>query len=105
MVIQWFVSVMHAHKTEWKQFGLLILLLIPAVSIALTILHTINYQRYIQEETEKWLDRGFTLDFVEGYVDFDPWRLWGIGPLVIPLDIISGVLWIVSTIIMLSRGT
>jgi len=94
------LRLMCLYRMKWKQFGLLILVLLAGVPIILTILHTISYQRYIQETTERYLDRGFTQDFIDGYIDFDPWHHWGIGQLVIRLAVTCGILWIVAAVAM-----
>lgn len=78
----------------------LLLVMLTVISVALAILHTINYRRHREERIQKWIDRGFTREFIKAYLDCFPprWHDWGIGPLVICLNIITGVLWIVSAI-------
>jgi len=98
------LRLMRLYRMKWKQFGLLILVLLAVVPIILTILHTISYQRYIQETTERYLDRGFTQDFIDGYIDFDPWHRRGIGQLVIRVAVTCGFLWVVAAVAMVLWG-
>ena len=82
---------------KWKQpkVGFTILVLLTAITLALAYKHNIDYQRYVQETTKRYVDRGINPDIL----DLWGWRQWGIGGFVTLLGITTVALWIVSPII------
>lgn len=80
----------------------LVLTLLTAIFVGLTIAHTIYYQSYIVETTKHFLDRGFDYEFIEGYVDFHPWHMYGMGQRITLLGLVTGFLWFVSLIVRAS---
>jgi hypothetical protein len=86
------------HGKGVRTLWFLVLALLTAIFVAAIIAHTINYQSYIEETTKRWLDRGFDYEFIEGFIDFLPWHMYGMGPLIIPLGHVICLLWFLSLI-------
>ncbi len=75
---------------------LLIIALIAATvvwAIAL-YLHIQAYNRYKQDEIERWIARGLDEDFVRGYVGFKSFWVWQFGPSLVLSALVISEAWI-----------
>ncbi len=82
-----------------EKLWFLVLTLLTVIFVGAIIVHTIDYQRYIEETTKRLLDYGFDYEFIEGFVDFLPWHMYGMGPWIILLGLVIFFLWFVSLIV------
>lgn len=86
---------------NWKQpkVGLPILLLLTIATLVLAYKHNIDYQRYVQETTKWYEDKGINPDII----DLWSWRAWGNGGIVTLLGITTAISWVVLPIIWLKE--
>ena len=84
---------------KWKQpkVGFAILVLLTAITLAVAYKHNIDYQRYVQETTKRYVDRGINPNIL----DLWSWHAWGIGGLVTFLVVMTIALWMASAAIWL----
>lgn len=92
------------HRKGVRKLWFLVLALLTAIFVAAIIAHTINCQTYIEETTKHFLDMGFDHEFIEGFIDFLPWHMYGMGPLIILLGHVICLLWFVSLIAQAKIG-
>ena len=72
-------------RREFK-FTFVILLVATVVWSLACYLQVQAYNKYIREETERYISIGFSEEQVRGYIDFKPFLYWGLSS---PLFIIG----------------
>lgn len=75
------------------KIAFVILLVATIVWTLACYLHVQAYNRYVQEETERYISMGFDEEFVRGYIDFKPFWSWGLSSLLFIIGFFVCVAW------------